>query len=209
MSLSPAPSFSSSEDEYLGDSWPRISDGTRWARRNLLELLEKDESPFSPIWDVKVLLQEVKDKLGAEVADIPCVYTGSNNYICIIVGFRLNMADQRNVLALLGNADVNMPLYAGFTLSWLHKHIDFEAATYEILQEDSDVPTDRLLYCRHPVQHELRKELIPDDMTGRRLMIFEMAKGQGRLWTKFDQQQRVGKSIVKKCVSTTMEGSKC
>ncbi|KAF4441810.1 3-hydroxybutyryl- dehydratase [Fusarium albosuccineum] len=185
MPSSPNLSIASSDNGYLGDDWPRMPDGTIWDGRNLLDLLRKGQSPFSPIWDVNLLFQEVEDKVGAKVIDVPCVHTGSNNY-----GFHLKLSDQRDVLARLGNADVNMPHYDGFSLHWLHKQLEFEAATYRLLQNNPDVPTDPLLYHRHPLQHGGIKTGIPEDISGRRLMIFEMANGQSRLWDKLDEQQK-------------------
>ena len=107
----------------------------------------------------------------------------------------MKLSDQRHVLARLGRADVNMPHYDGFSLRWLHQQIDFEVATNSLLQNTPGVPTDRLLYHRHPLLHAGIKRGMPKDISGRRLMIFEMAQGQCRLWSDLDQQQRVSTAI--------------
>lgn len=107
------------------------------------------------------------------------------------LGFHLKLSDQRPVLARLGNADVNMPRYDGFSLHWLHRQLDFEVATYKLLKHTPGIPTDRLLYHRHPLQHAGIKHGMPADISGRRLMIFDMAQGQCRLWSELDEQQRV------------------
>ncbi|KAJ3457056.1 hypothetical protein MRS44_014197 [Fusarium solani] len=185
MPSSPALSTASSGHDYLGDEWPQMLDGSQWDGLNLLDLLSRGQSPFGPILDANLLLQEVKDKLSAEVIDIPRVHTGANNY-----GFHLKLSDQRHVLARLGRADVNVPHYDGFSLHWLHQQIDFEVATNSLLQNTPGVPTDRLLYHRHPLLHAGIKRGMPKDISGRRLMIFEMAQGQCRLWSDLDQQQR-------------------
>ncbi|CAJ0538698.1 Ff.00g066830.m01.CDS01 [Fusarium sp. VM40] len=175
----------SSLDIYVGDDWPRMRNGTNWDGQNLFELLRKAESPFSPVWDANLLFDEVEDKVGAKVIDVPCVHTGANNY-----GIHLRLLDQRDVLARLGNADVNMPLYGGFNLRWLHKQVDFEADTNNLLRNDPNVPTDCLLFYRHPIQHYGENSETPKDISGRRLMIFEMAKGEVGAWATLGQQQR-------------------
>ncbi|KAH7244950.1 hypothetical protein B0J15DRAFT_564806 [Fusarium solani] len=186
MPSSPALSTASSGHDYLGDEWPQMLDGSQWDGLNLLDLLSRGQSPFGPILDANLLLQEVKDKLSAEVIDIPRVHTGANNY-----GFHLKLSDQRHVLARLWRADVNMPHYDGFSLRWLHQQIDFEVTTNRLLQNTPGVPTGRLLYHRHPLQHAGIEHGMPKDISGRRFMIFEMAQGQCRLWSGFDQQQRM------------------
>lgn len=81
---SPPALSTSSGDDYLGDHWPQMSDGSQWDGRNLLDLFGRGQSPFGPVWDVSLLLQEVEDKAGATVVGVPRVHTGANNYVRIL-----------------------------------------------------------------------------------------------------------------------------
>ena len=38
-------------------------------------------APPEGVWDVKLLIREIEENLGAQVIDIPFVYNGSNNYV--------------------------------------------------------------------------------------------------------------------------------
>lgn len=58
-----------------------MPDATNWDGKNLLNLLRDGDSPFSRIWDVNLLLEEVEAHLHGQVVDIPCVHTGANNYV--------------------------------------------------------------------------------------------------------------------------------
>ncbi|RMJ18142.1 hypothetical protein CDV36_002187 [Fusarium kuroshium] len=176
----------SSGDGYLEDDCPLMPDGSEWNGLNLLDLLKRDRSPFSPTCDVNLLLQEVEEKLGAKVIDVPRVYNRAGNY-----DINLILSDQRRVLARLANADVNMPNYGGTPLDWLHKDLDFEVAIYGLLQNAPGIPTDRLLHYRYPLQHTEVKHGMPKDITGRWLMIFEIAQGERQLWFDLDQRQRM------------------
>ncbi|RSL51519.1 hypothetical protein CEP54_011390 [Fusarium duplospermum] len=181
MSSPPA----ASGDRYFEDDYPQAPDGSEWNGLNLLDLLKRNQSPFNPIWDVNLLLQEVEEKLGAKVTDVPRVYTRVENY-----DFDLTLSDQRRVLARLSNADVNMPNYGGYSLDSFHNQLDFEVAIYGLLQNAPDIPTGRILHFRYPLQHTGVKRETPKDINGRWLMILEMPQGERRLWPELDQGQK-------------------
>jgi len=75
-----------SEDEYLGDDWPKMPDGSRFDGKQLLTLVRSGNNPFHEFWDVNVLIQEVEEKLGTRVIDIPKISRGSNNYVSVALG---------------------------------------------------------------------------------------------------------------------------
>jgi hypothetical protein len=84
-----------------------------------------------------------------------------------------------------------MPGYDGFSLDWLHKQLEFEAATSFFLENVPEVPTSRLLYYRLPLQYGGVRSGMPEDISGRRLMIFEMTKGGNGLWRELGENQKV------------------
>lgn len=63
------------------DHWPKMPDGRDFDGQHLLALVRGGNSPFHDKWDVNLLIQEIEENLGAQVIDIPCVSTGSNNYV--------------------------------------------------------------------------------------------------------------------------------
>ena len=65
------------------DDWPSGPDGNQYDGRHLMDLVRNDRSPFQGVWDVKLLIQEVEEKLHTHVTDIPIVDKGSNNYVGI------------------------------------------------------------------------------------------------------------------------------
>ncbi|KAL2671468.1 hypothetical protein Neosp_014058 [[Neocosmospora] mangrovei] len=81
MPSSLALSTTFSADDYLGEDCPPMSDGSQWDGCTLLDLVDRGQSPFTPTWDVNLLFQEVEDKAGAKVIDVPRVHTGANNYV--------------------------------------------------------------------------------------------------------------------------------
>ena len=63
------------------DDWPKMPDGSDFDGRQLLTLVRSGTSPFREVWDVNLLIQEIEEKFGAQVIDIPFIYNGSNNYV--------------------------------------------------------------------------------------------------------------------------------
>lgn len=63
------------------DEWPSGPDGDLYDGKQLMELVRSDNSPFRRVWDVKLLIQEIEEKLNTQVIDIPIVDKGSNNFV--------------------------------------------------------------------------------------------------------------------------------
>ncbi|KAG6004954.1 hypothetical protein E4U54_000445 [Claviceps lovelessii] len=99
-----------------------MADGRDFDGYNLLNLLHGGHSPFHDTWDVKLLIQEIEDKLSAQVVDIPHVSSGSNNY-----GFHMKLSNGIDVVARLARGDVNMPGYDGFPIHVQVPEAQFEA----------------------------------------------------------------------------------
>jgi len=66
---------------YFRDDWPKVAGGSDFDGKQLLTLVRSGNSPFRGVWDVKLLIREIEDNLGAQVLDIPALYKGSNNYV--------------------------------------------------------------------------------------------------------------------------------
>lgn len=101
------------------------------------------------------------------------------------------MSDDRNLMARCANADVNMPQYDGFTIHWLHQQLELEAAIYALLEDERLIPTPKLLYHRHSQKAEVPSLEVPIDISGRRLMIFEMSRGTKIGWRGLSEDQKV------------------
>ena len=69
---------------YWRDEWPSPADGHAYDGRGLLQLLRRGECPFKNLWDVNLLIEEIEEKLGIKLIDIPMVDKGSNNYVSSI-----------------------------------------------------------------------------------------------------------------------------
>lgn len=92
------------------------------------------------------------------------------------------MSDGRRLVARLARADVNMPTYDAFSMDFLLPEFKFECDVYSLLPVEPTIPTPRLLYHRAPVQHDGPRVCIPQDIAGRRLMVFERADGKNNVW---------------------------
>lgn len=44
-------------------------------------MIRDGNSPFDGVWDVRLLIQEIEEKLNAKVIDIPVVDKSSNSYV--------------------------------------------------------------------------------------------------------------------------------
>ena len=63
------------------DEWPSGPDGHQYDGKQLMDLVRNHQSPFHGIWDVNLLIQEIEENLNTQVADIPIITEGSNNYV--------------------------------------------------------------------------------------------------------------------------------
>ncbi|KAF3310519.1 hypothetical protein TWF173_009406 [Orbilia oligospora] len=161
-----------------------MPDGTDFDGKQLLTLVLDGKSPFQGVWDVKLLIQEAEENLNAQVIDIPEVYKGSNNY-----GFHLKLSNGREIMARLARSDVNTPDYLGFPMDMQVADVKFEAAAYELLRSEPDILASRLLYHRVAMQHNGPKLDPPQDISGRRLLLFEKAEGENNIFNLSAAQQ--------------------
>ncbi|KAH6628786.1 3-hydroxybutyryl-CoA dehydratase [Chaetomium tenue] len=167
------------------DDWPKMPNGYDFDGRHLLTLVRHGSSPFDNEWDVKLLIQEIEGRFLAVVVDIPHVSTGYNNY-----GFHLKLSNGMDVVARLARGDVNMPGYDGAPIHFQVPEVIFEAAVYVLLQSEPGILASRLLHYRLPVQHEGPKLDRPKDITGRRLLVFQRAVGEARVWECLNPLQK-------------------
>lgn len=72
---------------YDHDEWPKMPDGNDFDGKQLFTLVRSGKSPFHGLWDVTLLIQEVEEKLGVDVIDIPIISKGSNNYVSSCMQF--------------------------------------------------------------------------------------------------------------------------
>ncbi|KAL7939754.1 3-hydroxybutyryl-CoA dehydratase [Trichoderma chlorosporum] len=167
----------SSDSGYNCDDWPKMPDGTDYDRKQLLDLVHNGKSPFSDVWDVNQLIQEIEEHLGTKIVDIPFVYDGANSY-----GFHCKLSNRSDILARLARSDVNMPNYDGYLVQNQICDVQYEAALNEISRSFTDLKISKLLYWRLPVQHTGLKQDHPKDILGRRLQVFERAEGEKEVW---------------------------
>lgn len=75
-----------------------------------------------------------------------------------------------------------MPNYDGFPIDAQVSEVKFEVALYELLRSEPNILASRLLYHCIPVQHVDPRLDCPQDIAGRRLFLFERAKGENNVW---------------------------
>ncbi|KDR79794.1 hypothetical protein GALMADRAFT_241875 [Galerina marginata CBS 339.88] len=167
------------------DNWPKMQDTTDFDGKQLLTLARSGNSPFHGVWDVNLLIREIEENLGTQVIEIPMVYKGSNNY-----GFHIKLSNRPDIIARLARGDVNMPGYDGFPVYVQVPEVKFEAATYELLRYEPGILVSSLLYHRVPVLHDGPRLELPQDITGRRLLVFERAEGENNVWFELGAEQK-------------------
>ncbi|KAI1178649.1 3-hydroxybutyryl-CoA dehydratase [Nemania sp. FL0916] len=167
------------------DDWPKMPDGRDYDGQHLLDLVRSGNSPFRDVWDVNLLIQEIEENLHAQVIDIPCLSSGSNNY-----GIHLKLSDGMDVIARLARGDINMPDYDGFPIHVQVPEAKFEAEVYKLLQSEPGILASRLLYHRIPVQHEGSKLERPKDIAGRRLLVLQRTEGENNVWRGLNPVQK-------------------
>ncbi|KAF7197590.1 hypothetical protein HII31_01093 [Pseudocercospora fuligena] len=171
---------------YWRDEWPTTKDGREYDGLKLLELVRAGESPFADVWNVNLLIREIEENVDAEIIDIPLVNGGSNNY-----GFQMKLSNGQEIVARLARGDVNMPDFDGFSLQSQIAEVKFEAAVYEMLRDEEAIKASRLLYYRAPAQCGDDKPSIPQNIVGRRLMVFERKEGRtAGIWREMSQEQQ-------------------
>ncbi|KAI4280128.1 MAG: hypothetical protein L6R35_005971 [Caloplaca aegaea] len=171
------------------DEWPLGPDGKEYDGKQLLDLVRNNSSPFRAFWDVQSLIQEIEDKLGTEVTDIPMVYKGSNNYVSPHLRIRKYLC-RPDLLARLARGDVNMPGFDGFPIERQIPEALFEAAVYRLLRSEPEIRASHLLYYRPPKQNPGPRLSIPRNLNGRRLFVFERAPGCNNMWYTLNEKAK-------------------
>ncbi|KAH7405682.1 3-hydroxybutyryl-CoA dehydratase [Phaeosphaeria sp. MPI-PUGE-AT-0046c] len=168
------------------DDWPLTADGHAYDGQNLFRMAQRGKSPFSGAWDVNLLIKEIEENLQVRIIDLPFVDKGSNNY-----GIHFKTADGKKFVARLARGDVNMPGYDGFTTERQTAEVLFEAATYKLLQSESDIKASLLLYSRGPIDLPGPKAHIPSSIVGRRLFVFDRAEGKNNVWKELSADNKL------------------
>ncbi|KLU91849.1 hypothetical protein MAPG_10798 [Magnaporthiopsis poae ATCC 64411] len=177
---------------YIEDPWPELPDGTKFDGKQLFSLVRSGKSPFDGAWDVNLLIREIEERLDAEVTDIPFVSCGSNNY-----GFHIKLRGRPDIVARLARGDVNMPDFDGWPFHKQVSEVKFEAAVYELLRSEPSILASRLLHYRIPSQSNGPRLDRPEDILGRRLMVFERAAGENNVWSVLSPEQKA--SLLTQC----------
>ncbi len=188
------------------DDWPKMPDNSDFDGTQLLALVHSGNSPFQGVWDVNLLIREIEEILGSQVIDIPVVFNGSNNYVSSsnllspnsvlrlmlgAQGFHLKLSNRPDIVARLARGDVNMPDFDDFPIHVQVPGTKLEAAVYELLRSEPAILVSHLLYYRIPVQHAGPRLDHPQDITGRRLFLFEKAEGEANIWWDLSSTQKV------------------
>lgn len=106
-------------------------------------------------------------------------------------GFHFKLSNRLDIVARLARGDVNIPNYDGFPIQVQVPEVKFEVAVYELLRSEPNILASRLLYYHIPVQHVGPRLGPPQDITGRRLFLFERAKGENNVWWDLSSEQKV------------------
>ncbi|KAE9967859.1 hypothetical protein BLS_006144 [Venturia inaequalis] len=171
--------------EYLGDPWPVMPDGSEYDGKQLLTLVRDGRSPFRGAWEVNLLIREIEEKLDTKVVDIPMVYDGANYY-----GVHVKLSDRRDIIARLRKSDFNWPNYCSRPYHKVVPQVEFEAAVYDLLRNESDMETSSLLYHRVPEQRPEPRVEVPVDIVGRSLFLFKKDEGEKNIYIDLPATQR-------------------
>ncbi|KAG6808147.1 hypothetical protein H0H93_000517, partial [Arthromyces matolae] len=162
-----------------------MADGKAYDGMNLLDLVHNGESPFAGNWDVNLLIKEVEDTLGAHVVDIPAVTYGIRNY-----GLHIKLSNSLDIIARLNRSDVNMPNFDGYPFELQLSDHNFETAVYTLLHSEPGIFVSKLLYHRVQIQHDPPRLVIPRDIIGRSLFLFEKSSGTDNVWHNLSQEHK-------------------
>ncbi len=67
-----------------------MPDGEPYDGKHILRLTRAGKSPFNGVWDVRLLVQELKENLQMHVTSISFIDKGSNNYVSLPLRVRPN-----------------------------------------------------------------------------------------------------------------------
>ncbi|KAH0593951.1 hypothetical protein MHUMG1_08274 [Metarhizium humberi] len=139
--------------------------------RNLLNLVRSGHSPFEGVWDVGRLSREIG-------GIIPIITKGPNNNC-----FHVKTSNMPDMAARLARGHVNMPDFDGLTIEIQAEEVCFEVAVYNFLRWETEILASRLLYPCVLVQYQGPILVIPRDLGGRQLFVYESSEGENDVWT--------------------------
>lgn len=84
-----------------------------------------------------------------------------------------------------------MPNFSGFPIESQVEEVKFEVAVYRLLRSEPGIMVSRLLYHRIPAEYPCHSLDPPQDITGRRLFLFEKAEGEKDVWRELSPDQQV------------------
>jgi hypothetical protein len=110
-----------------------------------------------------------------------------------VQGLYVKLSDQRDIVARMSLANVNMPDFDGCPFQEQVSTVKFEAAVYKLLRSEPDILVAYPLYHRIPVQHPSPRLNIPQDIAGRSLFLFERTAGgeNENLWNEIGSEGKV------------------
>ncbi|KJK74171.1 hypothetical protein H634G_10542 [Metarhizium anisopliae BRIP 53293] len=86
-----------------------------------------------------------------------------------------------DMAARLARGHVNLPDFDGLTIEIQAEEVCFEIAVYNFLRRETEILASRLLYPCVLVQYQEPKLVIPRDLSGRQLFVFESSEGENDL----------------------------
>ena len=111
-------------------------------------------------------------------------------------GLHLKLSNRPDIVARVSRDDVNMPDFDRVPIYEQVSEAKFEVAVYELLRSEPNILVSHLLYHRIPVQHVGPKFVLPQDIAGRRLFLFERAEGENNKWEELSPEQQVRQQSV-------------
>ncbi|KAI6783965.1 uncharacterized protein J7T54_001841 [Emericellopsis cladophorae] len=151
------------------DPWPTLVDGQHWDGTGLLTRVHQQQSPFGSHFNVKALIHEIEQALGATIEDVPLVTHGANHF-----GFRVRLHDQRIIVARVSRGDLNKTGFDAHAMVAQMMHDRFEIDAYDVLSV-LGYPFDcRPLHHRDPIRSG--SDFYQTNQ-GRRLFLFQKAGG--------------------------------
>lgn len=100
------------------DEWPSGPDGSQYDGKQLMSLVHNNQNPFHGVWDVKLLVQEIEEKLNTQVTDIPIINKGSNNYVSSHLYIRSRITQTAHPCLGFSSENLEQTGHCGSSSSW-------------------------------------------------------------------------------------------
>lgn len=107
------------------------------------------------------------------------------------MGIHIKLSNGMDIVARLARCDVNMPDFDGFPIDVQVPEVKFEAEVYKLLLPVPDILFSRRLYYRIPKLREGPKLDRPEDIAGRRLLVFQRSEGEHNVWCTLSPAHQV------------------